>query len=497
MREEALDSAASVLSKSFDGNCDALLEEDELLEIFGERYYKHPENFKFLPGQIAFIKTLAAHVKKLVEDGGLQQFNEKRKKRKNTNLARALNCIPNKRGICTTEKSSSVNPSHSQLANDLFNKVIICLKSYAVDVNNFSENFIKVDPSGTYGEITCILCQDENQKPKRVYYHSRTHSRSSYWVLSNFNKHLEKHHFLVAHRSNEKKSIQQHGLASELELEAQLDCNGTLADGQSQQEKLISEHKSNENNENEKNREPINDVELLSNGNSNNISKQLLDASVELVGVSSPIDVNSLFTQMSEQIQQMIAATLVNGDKQENMQFHFRKAAHTLSVVSTEANGNCLFSAIAHQLWPNGISSSQHKRNTKGLRKTVVEHILKPENFEKYERILEERVEQIGATEKDTKMFVRLVLARSGQWGGLETIKAVSNEYKVNVVVFNESGMCNMIQGLNDKHYTRTIMIAYRLGTDANGESIYNHYDSVTDMNSQSILKAAELITFK
>lgn len=490
MREEALDSAASALSKSFDGDCEALLEDDQLLEIFGERYYKRPEKFKFLPGQIAFIKTLVAHVKKLVEDGGLQQFNERKKKRKNTNLERALNCIPNKRGTSTTEKSSSVNPSHSQLASDLFNKVIICFKTYAVDVSNFTESFIKVDSSGTYGEITCILCQDENEKPKRVYYHSRTHSRSSYWVLSNFNKHLEKHHLLVAHRSDEKKSIKQHGSASEL------DCDGTLADSRPQHDQLISEHESNQADEIGVSRESIIDVEL-SNGNSNDTSKHSLDASLEVVSVSSPIDVNSLFTQMSEQIQQMIAACLVNGDKQENMQFHFKKAAHSLSVISTEANGNCLFSAIAHQLWPNGISSSQHKRNTKRLRATVVEHILKPENFEKYESILEERIEQIGAIEKDTKMFVRLVLARSGQWGGLETIKAVSNEYKVNVVVFKENGMCNMIQGLNNKQYTRTIMIAYRLGIDATGESVYNHYDSVTDMNSQSMLKAAELITMQ
>lgn len=69
MQEEALDSVASTLSQSFDHTCDALLDDEHLIDMFEERYAKRPEKFKFLPGQIAVIKTLVTHVKTLVDNG--------------------------------------------------------------------------------------------------------------------------------------------------------------------------------------------------------------------------------------------------------------------------------------------------------------------------------------------------------------------------------------------------------------------------------------------
>lgn len=87
-------------------------------------------------------------------------------------------------------------------------------------------------------------------------------------------------------------------------------------------------------------------------------------------------------------------------------------------------------------------------------------------------------------------MFIRFGLANK-QWGGLETLKAVSNKFNVNVVIVNEFGSCHMVTGANN--YLRTLLIAYRL----NNASVYDHYDSVNDMDSETIFSSAEFIINK
>lgn len=149
------------------------------------------------------------------------------------------------------------------------------------------------------------------------------------------------------------------------------------------------------------------------------------------------------------------------------------------------------------------MAKSYHQSNTqtkhKKLRSIVVEHILKPENFSLYENMLHDRVntksQSAAALTAECKLFVRHGLSRQGKWGGLESIKAVSNEYQVNVVIVKESGACNMITGSNK--YNRTIVIAYRLGTNTDGDTVYCHYDSVSDMKSDDIFAAADFIINK
>lgn len=136
--------------------------------------------------------------------------------------------------------------------------------------------------------------------------------------------------------------------------------------------------------------------------------------------------------------------------------------------------------------------------NTKGLRSVVVEHILKPENFHLYETMLHDRVSQkksesAASLTAECKLFVRHGLSRQGKWGGLETIKAVSNEYHVNVVIFNEHKSCNMITGSDE--YKQALVIAYREDNHTNGN--YNHYDSVSDMQSDDIYAAVDFIINK
>lgn len=92
----------------------------------------------------------------------------------------------------------------------------------------------------------------------------------------------------------------------------------------------------------------------------------------------------------------------------------------------------------------------------------------------------------------ECKIFVRLYLSKDGKWGGAETIQAVSELEAVNVVIFYEMGPC--YASLNAS-YNRTACIAYRLANQADGPNgTRNHYDSVCDMDSTALYKAAQAI---
>lgn len=472
MREKALDEFATTLSKSFDEDCDALVHEEQMVEIFGEKYASCPEKFQFLPGEVKLLKVLASHVKDLVDGNGvnigLAQFSDKKKKNKKKNV------VPNR--IAKNRSQKSIKISRQQLNSQLFERLLICLNAYGVNVNDWSEHSVEVDASGSYGNVQCSLC-DENEKPKRVFYQMR--SRSGFWVFSNFNKHLENVHSLVSNHSNKIKSKRMKDEAEDLDQPfTQEHINDIASDAE-------KKHAQNQN-------MCEDDSEQSLNG---------MDDSVQFVGSvlqHAPVQTNNntdswLYEQMSVQIQQMIAANLVNGESEQTMEFQLNgQTARSISIVETKRDGNCLFSALAHQLWPNEITSREHINKTKELRAIVVEHILNPQNYHLYESILVNRLdgENSVPTSIQCKMFVRFGLARKA-WGGLESIKAVSNEFHVNVVIINEFGSCNMVTGSDT--YNRTLVVAYRL----NNVSVYDHYDSISDMDAESIFSAAEFIINK
>lgn len=477
MRERALDEVATTLSESFDENCDALVDEKQMTEIFGQKYAACPEKFQFLPGEIKLLNVLANHVKNLVdgngENMGLAQFNDKKKKNKKKNLM--LTRIAKSR----SQKPTAQRTNQRQSTKQLFNRLLICLNSYGIDVDDWTEHLVEVDSSGSHGSVKCVLC-DENQKPKRVFFQDGI--RSSFWVFSNFNKHLEKVHSLVANQANNAKPKRMND-DSEL-MSVQEQQNTPVEDDSSNAIQSMNAHAYSR---------TLGEVDEERLSNEMNESVQFLS----FMPIGAPVHTNNntnswLYEQMSVQIQQMVAANLVNSESEENMEFQLKnQPARQISIVKTSPDGNCLFSALAHQMWQNEITSQIHNKKTKELRKTVVEHILDPLHYHLYEKIIVNRLnKKTTVPTSECKMFIRFGLAR-GKWGGLETLKAVSNKFNVNVVIVNEFGSCNMVKGSDT--YNRTLVIAYRM----NDASVYDHYDSVGDMDSEGIFSAAEFIINK
>lgn len=234
------------------------------------------------------------------------------------------------------------------------------------------------------------------------------------------------------------------------------------------------------------------------------------DYSVEIVEVEiaqpamQPSEIsNSWFDiQIGTQIWKMVTSQLTHSESIEQMEFKIKnQMARIIYIIKILGNGNCLFTSLAHQPWPSATTSDECKKNSVKLRAKVVEHILN--NIEPYQMFIEEYLHELKSlnsdnTSLDTKyeMWVRHNLSRQGSWGGIETIKAVSQMYRVNVVLFDECGIVQMIQGAKEQ-YERTILLAYRFYLNEQHERVYNHYDSVCDMESDTIHVATEFIINK
>lgn len=466
VRTRALGIASKNLSESIDNSCDALLQNEQLIAIFGEAFAENPEKFEFRRGDIIFIKAIVAHVKQLVDGKGyltgLRLFKEQRKTCEIPNVKSKRKVL---REVNTFNATDEVNESSAILLRkaELFEKVQKCLQSYGVDITTYSNSCIDLDKSGKRGKVHCPVCEIEDgiePRAQSVYY-NQPGTHSSYWVLSNLSKHLENKHLLVAHRSNKR-------------------------------QKTVSKKKPTDKNISRK----IVKQELGDEHEHNESSLQFIQQEVD------DSSIQSLYKQISDQMTQMVTTVLINGENQDEMNFRFLKDSPicTLNVVKTVPDGNCLFSAMAHQIWKQPITSQDHIDLTKKLRADVVEYILKPENFPLYEIALKLRLDEIDANidvtdlTTECEMFVRRDLSQECVcWGGLESIKAVSNMHNVNVAVFNEESTCYMITD-NFEQNKQTIVIAYRFGFNAAGENVLNHYDSVTDITSDSMFIAAEHI---
>lgn len=425
-------------------------------------------------------------------NSGLQKFKKKMKKAK----IRRYNPIPPKCDVkfddfksnteCDTRKNkddvindksisnanSSVNLHNLKLY--LLQKVESCLKNHGADdvigtdiKNLFDDELVDVVTAGDriYGNITCLICKHQNKKnnsKKKVSYYQSTDK--NYWVMSNFTKHLTNFHQLSSNRSTNQIIIM-----------------------------------------------PKNDVELnkiVSNNFNNNdddsvfiveeVSVEMIPTKIDYVA-NINIDESSLYNQLAQQIGDMIGTVLLNNDPQEQMQFyHNENEKDQLTVAKIQSDGNCLFGAIVHQIWQHEIDSAEHDTATKQLRKNVIDYILKSDNFESFQFMLQDRVYERNNEQKskilnikdECKNYVQYVLSREGEWGGYETIIAASRIHSTNIIIIDEVGSYYISSDTN-RMYDRSIVLAYRMGA----KNIRNHYDSVCDIESTSMYKITNVIT--
>lgn len=147
-------------------------------------------------------------------------------------------------------------------------------------------------------------------------------------------------------------------------------------------------------------------------------------------------------------------------------------------------DGNCLFSAISHQISGVKNGSDEHIHNTKKLRNDCFEFIRS--NFDEFRRNISDRIsEKIpkkkNPTYEDCTIFLDECVSKDGKWCGSETLKALTIMLKSNIVVFNEKGSVYFAHKFQPE-FDQTFMIAFRIAnplipnlTNTNR----NHYDMI------------------
>lgn len=428
--------------------------EEDKPNFFGI-YARNPGKFSFLRGERKLIQALVKHVKCIEENQkNLDEFlikenglDKVKVSWKGTSFSSIGMYFGEKTKHASSRKLLKSN-SPQELKNSLYQKVKRFLESYTSEssemAGKFNQDFVFIDMSDSAikAEVQCIFCA-ESEKIKKISVYRQPSATSYCWILSNLKKHLNKH------------SVNNN--------------------------KCVSE-----------------DQDLFENQDSHDdpaaqsSSERSHDSETEDADGQASQYEDLLYTQWSVQILKLKNAIFLHKEKVENIIFNLDDTVSgNVDISSIKSDGNCLFGAIAHQLFFVKLDSEQHAKLTAQLRKDVVEHItcnLASYTHEIKGRILESN-SNVQDIDQECKLFLKLCLPRSGFWGGFETLKAITTIHKVNIIIFNENGDCYFAlpNGFNTDN-NRTISIAFRNANKRkrtqNG-NIKNHYDSVVGMETE------------
>lgn len=452
---------------------------DERFSCFFGLHTADPKEFDFKLGEIRLIEELIKFVKTKVDE----QNNDSQPK--SLKLFNDLKCAPasgkhswkrqlsatplgmffddQKKFDVLTPDQKGVNISHTDvdhLTNTLFDRAAVMLNEHKNSMKKdiFSKNCVTVNidtDNKVKGSIYCNYC-DKTDSIRKVKVYYQTINGSGYWILSNLKKHLSK-----THVSREIKSKQNNQ-------------NSTAEQAKSENNFSLISLKI----------EPVraNDIP----------AEKLKDYE------------SQLYKQIYLQTIQMVNAAHTNKDQINNCRIQFNLAEATqpdvIGISKTEADGDCLYSALAHQLYGNQLNSREHKRQTRSLRDATVEHI--GQHLSDYIHILKGRIYEMKDSNQGIKFqndistacltFLSKYLS-TNTWAGQETIKAISEIHGVNIVVINQDGSCNLPNHFNTK-YERSLLVYYRdyNQTAQARSSSKNHYDSVVEIDSILIAKFVE-----
>lgn len=189
-----------------------------------------------------------------------------------------------------------------------------------------------------------------------------------------------------------------------------------------------------------------------------------------------------IYTRMYSQLARLSA---VKNLKSKNL---FGKKGSTIKIYKIDGDGNCLYNALAHQIYYFGIGTAEHIKMGIEMRQKVIKHI--NDHFESYSQDLKTRVFEIKSNDRikcmeiECQNFLNESLAENHCWCGTESLKAISEIYNVNIVTIREENFCNMVKPINI-NFDRVAILAYgKSGARAREK---DHYDSVVEIREALI----------
>lgn len=438
------------------------------LKIFFGAYAANPNLFEFTLGHRKLIKAVVKRLNDTITDApdeqrGLAIWNQPTKGHWWKNLCATPmgllygdigefheNSIDSSRQP-SKQQSKRSHSDVEQLKKSLFEKAIKVFNAYKGKVKEISDLSVEsvsveiVNGVTVKGTVVCNCCPITSLARNVKVFYQQT-NRSGYWVPSNLDRHFLHHH---------------------------LDTGKKRANFES---------------------------DMANSDSSTDVKSVSLSLKIEPVDTYQSVEFDSsaiedfLFLQMSKQNLQLVNQTLNNEeeivDLFVDMDLESMMPSKYIKICKIDGDGSCLYGSLYHQMSCCSIGTANHKKQTRKLRQECVEHI--KQNFDTYLPFLKSRVIEINGQENvnDSEMvikcreFLETSLPLNTTFGGVETIKAVSEMKKVNIITITEDGSCNLVH-LLDTSFERTVFVAYRNG---------NHYDSVAEMDGKTIAEFAKKI---
>lgn len=461
---------------------DSIFEADDKIHFFGV-FANNTAAFRFVIGDKILIRRLVHFINnEAIEKNFVMPTRYE--------ISRAKNTIRQSVGIFFGQHVGmrSTVTGTVDLANlkvQLFEKVQNLQKSVnLVQARPITEDMVRVINAGARirREIICVYCPQnviENEKPKTLSAHTFVAGKSAslYWTLSDFKKHLKDVHAIIFQLNDET-----------------TEEKSTEVKEEKREENI---HKENENKSEEK-------------------DEQESPVKYEMIQIE-PIDMNVdahdlMYTQIASQMLEISKSVIMNKDETGNMKIQIGTGEKFIQVAKIHKDGSCLFAAMAHQIFCESVSNSsgQHSERADQLRAEVVAYI--GNNYERFRHALRGRIFDIiessrGGKKKQMseieinercKSFLDEELSSKTCWGGHESLVALRELYKVNILIFREVDSFSFVEGF-EPLFERTVCLAYRLSGRLKKIKVktYNHYDSICGINNNVMFDCAQLLVSK
>lgn len=101
--------------------------------------------------------------------------------------------------------------------------------------------------------------------------------------------------------------------------------------------------------------------------------------------------------------------------------------------------------------------------------------------------------------ENEANEFLSEHLSKKGYWGRSETLKAIKLIYKVNIMIIKEKSSVEFVNDFTPE-FEKSLLVAYRLNRHPNIRgtgSIRNHYDSIVNIQSETMIQLSSTIVSK
>lgn len=416
-------------------------------------YASIPDKFKIPAGDRISLLALAEYVKGVVDtptvNAGLSHFANdsiisKKERSYERNMVKTVFGLVF--GPLEENRKIEISDNMPNMRSELFNKAKAIFDKLEnpeeglVALRRFMSNMVNVTlvQQKPKGIVKCVFC-DENDLSSDV----KVYWKTNCWTLANLNAHIKRNHSII---TNE-------------------------------------------------------------NACSNDKGSRLVALSIELnPGSTNDSDMmdsceDAIYTQISAQCIKMGNVVAKNKDKTQSKNFGNRKKAQSVNICTMRPDGNCFFLAVVHQLLNIPKNSNDLEIEANKLRSETVAYIKDASKLPFFIHDLKNRI-KCSKQDDDNQIinacvkFLDEKLSVPGVWGGMETLKAISELKNVNIVVINDDGMSHIPNRFNPRA-DKSILLLFssKSGKSDQGNQNRTHYDSVTHISSERIAIMAKEVS--